>query len=415
MRLAGQEIAVIGAGIGGLAAATALAQRGARVRVFEQAPRARRGRRRHADRRRTASPCSRRSASRDAAAAVRQPAAEAVELRDHRGGAPGRALPLGQPASPATAAPTGSSTAPTSSTLLAGAAAEAGVEIELGAAVEAVAPAAGRAPRSPTAATARPRSSWPPTALRSAIRAAHFAGAAAALHRPRRLARPGRRPSAPAGGLRRPATRVTMAPGRHLVTYPLRGGALVNLVAVEERAAWTAEGWMPPDDPGDLRRAFAGWGGAAGALLAAVEACFLWGLFDHPPLPALDRRAARAPRRRLPPDAALPRPRRHDGARGRLGPGRRARPRRRPARRPRRLRRRRGRPRATRVQRAAARSGRLYHLRPGPARAGARRASARSPAVAPALLARRFDWLFGGDVTTMSHAVARHTARHRGG
>ena len=38
MRLEGQEIAVVGAGIGGLAAATALAQRRARVRVFEQAP-----------------------------------------------------------------------------------------------------------------------------------------------------------------------------------------------------------------------------------------------------------------------------------------------------------------------------------------------------------------------------------------
>ena len=37
MSLAGREIAVIGAGIGGLAAATALARRGARVVVFEQA------------------------------------------------------------------------------------------------------------------------------------------------------------------------------------------------------------------------------------------------------------------------------------------------------------------------------------------------------------------------------------------
>ena len=38
MSLAGREIAVVGAGIGGLAAATALAQRRARVRLFEQAP-----------------------------------------------------------------------------------------------------------------------------------------------------------------------------------------------------------------------------------------------------------------------------------------------------------------------------------------------------------------------------------------
>jgi salicylate hydroxylase len=57
------------------------------------------------------------------------------------------------------------------------------------------------------------------------------------------------------------------------------------------------------------------------------------------------------------------------------------------------------RPRATRVQRAAAGSGRLYHLGPGlgaPVHLALRAASA----VAPALLARRFDWLFGEDVTS---------------
>ena len=81
------------------------------------------------------------------------------------------------------------------------------------------------------------------------------------------------------------ATTVRIGPGRHIVSYPLRGGRLVNLVAVEERAAWTAEGWSEPDDPENLRRAFAGWGGGAGRLLAGVERTFLWGLFDHPPLP----------------------------------------------------------------------------------------------------------------------------------
>ena len=34
-----------------------------------------------------------------------------------------------------------------------------------------------------------------------------------------------------------------------------------------------------------LRRAFYGWNQAATTLLAAVEETWLWGLFDHPPLP----------------------------------------------------------------------------------------------------------------------------------
>ncbi len=75
---------------------------------------------------------------------------------------------------------------------------------------------------------------------------------------------------------------VAMGPGRHLVSYPLRGGALVNLVAVEERSEWAAEGWAHADDPAALRTAFADFGGQAAALLSKVEAVTLWGLHLHP-------------------------------------------------------------------------------------------------------------------------------------
>ncbi|WP_146592244.1 FAD-dependent monooxygenase [Puniceibacterium confluentis] len=79
-----------------------------------------------------------------------------------------------------------------------------------------------------------------------------------------------------------PEARVHMGPGRHLVTYPLRGGHLVNLVAVEERDNWAAEGWSHRDDPANLRRAFAGFGGDVPGLLAQVADPGLWGLFRHP-------------------------------------------------------------------------------------------------------------------------------------
>lgn len=75
---------------------------------------------------------------------------------------------------------------------------------------------------------------------------------------------------------------VTMGPGRHLVSYPLREGRLVNLVAVEEREDWAEEGWNHVDDAANLRAAFGGFGGMAGKMIAAVEAPTLWGLHRHP-------------------------------------------------------------------------------------------------------------------------------------
>ncbi len=188
-----------------------------------------------------------------------------------------------------------------------------------------------------------------------------------------------------------------MAPGRHLVSYPLRGGELMNFVAVEERDAWTAEGWMTPDDPDNLRRAFSGWDGAAGELLAAVETCHLWGLFDHAPLPrwsagrlallgdachpmlpflaqgatmALEDAWVLADQLNLAADPA-------EGLTAyelaRLQ-------------------------RTARVQAAAARNGRIYHLRPG-MRDMAHLGLGLVSRLAPGVLAGRFDWLFGTDVT----------------
>jgi len=79
-----------------------------------------------------------------------------------------------------------------------------------------------------------------------------------------------------------PVAQVFMGPGRHLVTYPLRGGAVRNIVAIEERIGWAAEGWHHRDAPENLRAAFAGFGGPVPEWLSAVREPFLWGLFRHP-------------------------------------------------------------------------------------------------------------------------------------
>ena len=77
-----------------------------------------------------------------------------------------------------------------------------------------------------------------------------------------------------------PYARVFMGPRKHLVTYRL-GGGLRNIVAVQERPDWVAEGWSHQDDPANLRRAFAEFGGPVPGWLAQVEICGIWGLFRH--------------------------------------------------------------------------------------------------------------------------------------
>ncbi len=75
---------------------------------------------------------------------------------------------------------------------------------------------------------------------------------------------------------------VHMGPGRHVVIYPLRGGDLTNIVAVEERSEWAAEGWNHRGDVGELNRAFSMFSPEIRELLARVETVNVWGLFRHP-------------------------------------------------------------------------------------------------------------------------------------
>ncbi len=75
---------------------------------------------------------------------------------------------------------------------------------------------------------------------------------------------------------------VHMGPGRHLVSYPLRGGQLRSIVAVEARRKWAEEGWSLRDDPVEMRLAFQGFSPRVRGWLDQVEDVHLWGLFRHP-------------------------------------------------------------------------------------------------------------------------------------
>jgi salicylate hydroxylase len=198
-----------------------------------------------------------------------------------------------------------------------------------------------------------------------------------------------------------PVAEVHMGPGRHLVSYPLRGGTLRNIVAVEERRRWAEEGWSLRDDPMEMRLAFESFGPRVRGWLDRVEDVWLWGLFRHP--------VAKVWQRTLPQgavailgDAAHPTLpflaqgasigledawvladclAGHDGIAAGLAAYQT---------------RREG--RAARVVEAANRNARAYHLS-GPARAIAHFGLRLGGKVAPGMALGRFDWLYGHDVT----------------
>ncbi|MDT8327614.1 MAG: FAD-dependent monooxygenase [Roseovarius sp.] len=200
---------------------------------------------------------------------------------------------------------------------------------------------------------------------------------------------------------RGPEARVHMGPLRHVVSYPLRGGTLLNIVAVQEKAAWAAESWSQKDDPVALRAAFADFGPEVRDMLGAISDVHLWGLFRHPVAPVWQ-----GGNLALLGDAAHPTlPFMAQGASMALedgwvlsaalaGAGD---PSEALA-----LYQRRREARARRVVEAANRNAWKYHLAFPPLRWAAHAALRVGGTLAPTRMMRQFDWLYGHDVTKIS-------------
>jgi salicylate hydroxylase len=86
-------------------------------------------------------------------------------------------------------------------------------------------------------------------------------------------------------GLIKPNANLWVGPGKHFVSYYLRGGNLVNFIAVQERTDWQKESWNEPGNIAQLRGTFSNWHPEVTTLLEATQDCFLWALFDRKPLP----------------------------------------------------------------------------------------------------------------------------------
>jgi salicylate hydroxylase len=383
MSIKGVDITVLGGGIAGLASAIALAQRGAVVTVLEQAtelgevgaglqigP--------------NGVAVLEALGLREAAAAVAN-VPEAVELRDMATGREVACLPMGQAAVQRWGRPYWQFHRADLLAVLADGARAAGVDIRLGQKVEAVEDI------SASVVIAA-------DGVRSSVRAEVFNGQPASFTG--QVAWRGIIPAEklPAGAVKNAAT-VYMGSGRHLVAYPMRGGSIINFVAVEERDTWADEGWNIPDTPENLRRAFAGAGRDVQTILNAVEETFLWGLFNHPYLPhwtkdniALVGDACHPMLPYLAQGAVmaledawvLARELDRSGAPDGLLAYERI-----------------CKPRATRVQKAAASNATAYHLSGGPSRLVAHTGLKAISRFAPSALLGRFDWLYGTDVTKL--------------
>ena len=80
-----------------------------------------------------------------------------------------------------------------------------------------------------------------------------------------------------------------MGDGRHFLVYPVRGGELVNYVGFVPSDERLRESWSAPGDPAELAAEFAGWDPLIGRILAEVDTTFRWGLYDRAPLPRWSR------------------------------------------------------------------------------------------------------------------------------
>ncbi len=75
---------------------------------------------------------------------------------------------------------------------------------------------------------------------------------------------------------------IHMAPNAHIVSYPVRDGRKLNLVMVREQDQWIKDGWRNPVEAAEVQQHFSQFQGPIAGALAEVQDVFEWGLFRYP-------------------------------------------------------------------------------------------------------------------------------------
>ncbi len=83
--------------------------------------------------------------------------------------------------------------------------------------------------------------------------------------------------------------RMWVGESKHFLVFPVRAGRLLNYVGFVPSDTSVRESWSAPGDPDALAAHFAGWDPVIGEIIAAISgpggSGFQWGMYDRAPLP----------------------------------------------------------------------------------------------------------------------------------
>jgi salicylate hydroxylase len=82
----------------------------------------------------------------------------------------------------------------------------------------------------------------------------------------------------------RPVQTLWLGPGRHFVHYPISAGRMVNVVAIVPAGDWRTESWTAEGSVEDMAREFEGWDARLRQLIGAATETRRWALYDRAPL-----------------------------------------------------------------------------------------------------------------------------------
>ena len=82
----------------------------------------------------------------------------------------------------------------------------------------------------------------------------------------------------------RPVQTLWLGPGHHFVHYPISGGRWVNVVAIGPAGAWRTESWTADGEISDLVAEYEGWDDRVRQLIVSAGSTKRWAMYDRDPL-----------------------------------------------------------------------------------------------------------------------------------